>query len=380
MTPRRSRGRRFVLVAAVTVSLVLAALFLGGCSSTATHNGQNPLEPKGQAADKINNLFWPIAIIAVIVGILVIGATVFFALKFRYRVGKNENPRQIHGNTKLEIGWTILPAVLLMAIAVPTIATIFDLAKDPGSNALQVTVTGKQWWWQFQYDDAKVATADELVIPTGRKVQLHLTACQAGQCNVIHSFWVPELNGKRDVVPGHNNELTIEADKPGTFLGQCAEYCGLSHANMRFRVIAKSPADFDSWVSDQQQGPVQPLLGSDGKTPSGDAQQLIATKYQCTNCHVLDDSSKVAYGPNLTHLASRSTFASGYYQLDRKNLIQWILDAPSMIPMESADCRLPVGQGVCTGMPSFTKNTPKGQPTMTRTEAERIADFLLEQK
>ena len=95
---------------------------------------------------------------------------------------------------------------------------------------------------------------------------------------------------------------------------------------------------------------------------------------------MLDDPSKVAYGPNLTHLAGRSTFASGYYKLDRKNLIEWILDAPSMIPMESEGCRLPVGQGVCTGMPSFTKNTPKGQPTMTRAEAEQIADFLLELK
>src|SRR5262249_26048766 len=151
-------------------------------------------------------------------------------------------------------------------IAVPTVSTIFKLADDPGPSALQVTVVGKQWWWQFNYPDAKVVTSGELIIPTGRPVHLSLTSCsdtlggtpEQPACNVIHSFWVPELAGKKDVVPGHHNTMTIEADKPGTFLGQCAEYCGLSHANMRFRVIAKSPDDFESWLSDQQAGPVEP--------------------------------------------------------------------------------------------------------------------------
>ena len=205
-------------------------------------------------------------------------ATVVLAIKFRYRPGKNENPKQIHGNTKLEIGWTIVPALILAVIAVPTVSTIFDLAKDPGPSALQVTVEGKQWWWQFSYPDQKVVTADELVIPAGRPVKVHLTACDgtgdAKTCNVIHSFWVPELNGKKDVVPGHDNWTTIEADKPGTYLGQCAEYCGLSHANMRFRVIAKTKEDFAQWVSEQQQGPAVPLFEDDGTTPAGDAQKL----------------------------------------------------------------------------------------------------------
>jgi cytochrome c oxidase subunit 2 len=129
---------------------------------------------------------------------------------------------------------------------VPTISTIFDLADQSDATALEVTVVGKQWWWQFEYTDAKVVTADELVIPTGRKVHLKLKACEQDTCNVIHSFWVPELSGTRDVVPGRTNELTLNADEPGTFLGQCKEYCGLSHANMRFRVIAKTPKDFET--------------------------------------------------------------------------------------------------------------------------------------
>jgi len=380
MTPRRSRGRRLVLV----VSALLAVV-LGGCAhASGNHNGQNTLDPKGPAAQKIYNLFLPVFGIAAFVGILIVGATVYIAIRYRYRPGKNENPKQIHGNTKLEIGWTILPALILAVIAVPTVSTIFDLAKDPGPTALNVVVEGKQWWWQFSYPDQKVVTADELVIPTGRPVKVHLTACDgtgtAKTCNVIHSFWVPELNGKKDVVPGHDNWTTIEADNPGTYLGQCAEYCGLSHANMRFRVIAKSPADYQQWVDEQKQGPVNPLYESDGTTPAGPTQELIVKTFQCTNCHIFDDSSKATYGPNLTHLASRTVFASGSYPLNKQNLTRWVRDAPSMIPMSSQGCRLPPGKGICVGMPSFINNTPPGEKTMTQQQAEDIADFLLEQK
>jgi cytochrome c oxidase subunit 2 len=147
---------------------------------------------------------------------------------------------------------------------------------------------------------------------------------------------------------------------------------------MRFRVIAKSPADFQQWLSEQQQGPVNPLT-EDGE-PAGPTQKLIVNTFQCVNCHVFDDSSQASYGPNLTHFASRTTFASGAYPLTRDNLVQWVRNAPSMIPMESQDCRLPPGDGICVGMPSFIENTPPGQQSMTQQQAEDIADFLLEQK
>jgi cytochrome c oxidase subunit 2 len=388
MTPRRSRGRRLVLVAVAAVGLVL-----GACSEV-DNNGQNSLKPKGPQAQKIHDLFVPILIIAIVVGIAIIVATVFLALKFRYKKGTNENPKQVHGNTRLEIGWTVLPALLLAIIAVPTVATIFDLAENPGPQALQVHVVGKQWWWEFKYPDAKVVTADELIIPTGRDVYVKLDACEGSgtskTCNVIHSFWVPELSGKKDVVPGQTNTLTLNADKPGTYLGQCAEYCGLSHANMRFRVIAKSPADFQEWLSEQQQGPVNALnvadpADPDKQIPAGPTQELLvdSKNFGCVNCHIFDDSSQASYGPNLTHLASRTTFAGGAYPLNRDNLISWVMDAPSMIPMSSQDCRLPAGQGICVGMPSFihdTPTTPPGYKAMTHQQAEDIADFLLEQK
>jgi cytochrome c oxidase subunit 2 len=379
MTPRSARGRRIALAVAV----LLVPAVLAGCGDEIKNNRQNSLEPKGPAATTIDNLFKPVAIVAILVGIFIIAATIYVALKFRRRPG-NENPKQVHGNTRLEIGWTIVPALILAIIAVPSVAAIFKLAENPGPKALQVTVVGKQWWWEFHYPDAKVVTADELIIPANRPVHLHLAACSKTipeGCNVIHSFWVPELAGKKDVVPGQENTLTIEADKPGTFLGQCAEYCGLSHANMRFRVIAKTADDFDTWLQEQQQGPAQAVTVTDStgkQVPANSAADLMINTFGCASCHQLEDSSQASFGPNLTHLASRTVFASGSYELDHTNLVNWLLNAPGMVPMSSQGCR-EIPQGICVGMPSFTENTPKGQPVMTPDQAAEIADFLLGQ-
>ena len=377
-----SRRKRWVGPAVV---LGLSSLLLAACS--AEDNGQNSLKPEGPQAHKIYNLFTPVFFVSVVVGVLVLGAVVVFALRFRYRPGKNENPKQIHGSTPLEIGWTIVPALILAVVAVPTIITIFDLSKEPTGDVVNVTAVGKQWWWEFKYPEQDVVTANELVIPAGRPVRVNLTACDESlpnKCNVIHSFWVPELNGKRDVVPGRKSFTTIEADKPGTYLGQCAEYCGLSHANMRFRVIAKEPQEFDRWIGEQQQGPTVPFqVGTGAQTqPAGPAQELMSTKFQCTNCHSVGDSKVSSYGPNLTHLAGRTTFASGYYELTRDKLVQWVHNAPGLIPMESKACREPgePAAGKCVGMPSFSRDTPAGQPTMTQQEAEQIADYLLQLK
>jgi cytochrome c oxidase subunit II len=351
---------------------VLLAGLVAVLAACGNDNGQNSLDPKGPNAEKIDNLFIPILILAIVIGIAVVTATVVFAIKFRHREGKPDNPKQIHGSTPLEIGWTIVPALILAVVAVPTIATIFDLAKEPkGPNVLQISVDGEQWWWQFQVpkqpmNDKKVVTSTELHIPVGTKVYLSQRST-----NVIHSFWVPELNGKKDVVPGRTNHNTIIASKPGTFLGACAEFCGLAHADMRFRVIAQPMSEWRQWLADQQGGPAQPW--------SGDIQQLTAQKYQCTNCHIFDDSTKTNFGPNLTHLGSRSTFAGGTYKVSHKNLVNWVMDAPSMVPMQSKDCRQPP-PATCVGMPSFTRNTPKGQPVMTRADANTIVDYLLGEK
>lgn len=378
MTQRRPR--RTWLAAAVGV----LALALAACSTeSGPRNHQNSLRPKGRYAREIGDLFTPVLWVAVIIGALIIGAVVFIAIRYRARPGRDDRPKQIHGSTKLEISWTIVPAVILLIVGVFTIRTIFSLAQAP-SHPLQVTVVAKQWWWQFEYPSAaggkkKVVVADELRIPTNRDVEITLKACDTSLpggppgkpgCNVIHSFWVPSLAGKRDVVPGRENTMKLRADEAGTFLGQCAEYCGLSHANMRFRVIAEPKADFDAWLTGQLHGPTAKLAD----TPKVD--DLFNSKFACSNCHTTEDSSLSTYGPNLTHLASRSTFASGYYKLTRPKLIEWLLDAPSLVPMQSALCRLPP-PAACVGMPSFTKDTPKGYPVMTRRDAATLADYLL---
>ena len=372
----RSRRKRLILLA---MGLLTLALLVAGC--TGPSNQQNSLRPSGEEATQIDNLFVPVTVVATIIGVFITVATIYCAVRFRARPGRDDRPKQTHGNTALEIGWTLIPAVILAVIAVPTVSLIFQLNDAPAKNALEVTAVGKQWWWQFDYPatggGTKVVTANELHVPVGREVNMTLTACDPsipGECNVIHSFWVPELNGKRDVVPGRENTLTFTATETGTFLGQCAEYCGLSHANMRFRVVVQTRGDFEDWLDAQRDGPAVTV------EEAGAAGKLYAEKFACTNCHAAEDSSISSYGPNLTHLASRKTFASGYYPLTRQNLIDWIYDAPSMIPMESQDCRLGLGvPGVtCVGMPSFSENTPKGQPTMTRAEAAAIADYLLE--
>ncbi len=251
------RGTLFALVAGI-------ALVAAGCSSN--NNGQNSLKPAGRNAQLISDLFLPVLGVAIVVGVLVVGATIVFALKFRHREGKNENPKQTHGSTPLEIGWTIVPALILAVVAVPTIATIFKIAEKPQGQVLHATVVGKQWWWQAQYDkqdkvagtniDKPVVTANEIHMIAGVPLELDLKSD-----NVIHSFWIPELGGKQDVIPGREQHITFYADKPGTYLGACAEYCGLSHANMRMRVIAQTKADFDAWMTDQQGGPAQPWTG-----------------------------------------------------------------------------------------------------------------------
>jgi len=361
-----AKHRRRLAVPALAVG---AGLLLAACSGN--ENGQNSLTPRGPAARDIDTLFRLVAGVAAVIGIAVLVATVVVAVRYRQRRDRPDAPRQVHGNTPLEIGWTVVPALILAGLAVPTVRTIFTLAEEPpASERLDVVAVGKQWWWEFQYPrqprfgiDRRIVTSTELHIPAGVPVNVRMISD-----NVIHSFWVPELNGKKDVMPGRRNRLTIEADRPGTYLGQCAEYCGLAHADMRFRVIASRPDAFRAWAAGQQRGPNRPWRG--------EVQQLTAQKYQCVNCHVFDDSSKVALAPNLTHLATRTTFAGGTYALRRADLVRWILDAPSMVPMQSKDCRKPP-PATCVGMPSYVRNTPKGQPVMTRRDAEVIADYLL---
>jgi cytochrome c oxidase subunit II len=359
-----------------------SAVLLGGCGG-GRENGQNVFKPKGPAAHKINNLFTPVAWIAVAVLVFVVGILLVAVVKFRERPGHATNVKQVHGNTPLEITWTVIPALILAVITVPTISTIFDLARKPTGQVVNIDVVGKQWWWQFQYPQENIVTADEFVIPVNTAVRLTLKACDSTlgtgytACSVIHSFWIPELAGKQDAVPGRTSHINMKASKTGTYLGQCAQYCGLAHARMRMRVKVVTASEYASWVASQQAGSSQPFAANN--VAAAGAPTLVTKTYACTNCHVFDDAKKKSYGPNLTHLASREVFASGDLPLTRDNLIKWVMDAPSLIPMQSQKCLQPP-PATCVGMPSFTKNLPSGKQPMSKQDAETIADYLFAQK
>jgi len=306
----------------LTLGMVSLAVVAVACDPNAT---QSSLEPAGEEARKSYDLFVPVFWVAVGIFVLVEGALVLFALRYRHRKGRDAIPPQIHGNTRLEVGWTILPAVILAAVSVPTVAAIFDLTDRP-EGAMQVNVTGQQFWWAYEYPgfeledgSGPVVTANELHIPAGRPVHLELRSE-----DVIHSFWAPRLIGKRDVVPGRLHTWWIEADEPGTYLGQCVEFCGISHANMRLKVVAHDEADWEAWIEDQQRLPDAPR--------SGDATEGATVFDQtCASCHVVNGQfERVQQGsppaPNLTHLFDRECFAGCIFDLDRNELEAWLRD------------------------------------------------------
>jgi cytochrome c oxidase subunit 2 len=376
MLERTHRWRHAVRTAA---GVAAAAVVLASCgNSTGPNNKQNALRPAGPYAQQILDLTKPFFWIAVVIGVLVVGATIYVALRFRVKPGEDRAPTQTHGNTRLEIAWTIVPALILAVMAVPTIATVFDLAKKPTApDTVHVTVSARQWWWQFTYTDPGngVETANELHIPVNTDVSLTLQGPPPGSCpgptcyqnGVIHSFWVPALNGKKDVVPGRHQFLKLKASKTGVFLGQCAEYCGLSHADMRLRVVVQTRAEYDAWVQQQ----LQPLPPNVLKSPPGSnaiSFDSLNSAWTCLNCHSAEPKVPGAVGPNLTHLADRTKFAAEVYATNFDNLWQWVYNAPSRKPMQE-NPKDPLHPKV--GMPNFS------DVGMTQDQAKQIARFLL---
>jgi cytochrome c oxidase subunit II len=299
------RNRR---LAALSASLFV---FLAACAENAP---QDTLEPAGPVARDIDRLINPVFIVAGVVFVLVEGLVLLAMFKFRAKPDSPE-PEQIHGNTRLEVGWTLAPALILLAVAVPTIATIFDLSKRP-ENPISVTVIGHQFWWEYRYDDLGVVTANELRIPTGRPVELTLNSD-----DVIHSYWIAPLAGKTDVVPGRNNRMHLTADKPGEYIGQCTEFCGASHANMRAKAIAMTPADFDAWVASQRAPSVKASAGT-----NGEAGSLLFAQKGCGGCHTVEGVSEGKIGPNLSHFATRTSFAGSIFENNDANLRRWLRD------------------------------------------------------
>jgi cytochrome c oxidase subunit II len=367
--------RRRIAPLALLLPLVL---LLGACASDAP---QDTLQPKGPIARSIDSLWDGVFWVAVVVFVLVEFGVLALALRFRKREGDTDDdlPTQTHGNTKLEIGWTLLPAVMLAVVGFFTLRTLFDINQRDADD-LTIKVTGQQWWWEYEYDvdgdgefTEEVLTANDLVIPAGVDVNLDIESN-----DVIHSYWIPALNGKKDAVPGRTHDLRLNADEAGTYVGQCTEYCGLSHAYMRQRVIALPPDEFETWLADQ---------ADDAEMPTAEQAAAGADLFttQCSGCHLargINDEEFEEAGngeellvagnaPDLTHFATRGTFAGAIFdlwvdedgddiveadeiggELNQAALEAWLRNPPAEKPM-SAPHIPEEGDDPIRGMPSF---------------------------
>lgn len=314
--------------------LLPAALLFTGCDITPglRTDAANTFAYNGYVAHRVGDLFINTFVWAVIVFVVVMG--VFFFALWRFRARPDHPiPSQVHGNTKFELAWTIAPTLVLVIVTVPTIQTLFEL-ENPPSTPLEVEVIGHQWWWEFHYPDQQLTTASDLHIPVGQPVRVSLRSN-----DVIHSFWVPRLAGKRDSfpvpdsTPWRKNHMWFNATDPGTYYGQCAEFCGLEHAQMRFYVVAQPAAEFQAWVQAQKQVPT-------GVT--AEAGQAAFVRGGCIACHVNNTTDTQipnapvpvgqVRGPNLTHVGSRLSLAGGILENNDANLARWLRNPDEVKP------------------------------------------------
>ena len=329
-------------------AIVALAALLSGCGGPFP---QSALRPASDFATSLDDLFRGIFFWAVIVFVLVEGALLVAVFRFRDPEGKR-SAKHVHGNTIMEIAWTIAPAIILVLIAVPTIRTIWEVDRpttDP--DALLIEAVGRQWWWEFRYPELGIVTANEIHVPVGRTVDIRLTSA-----DVIHSFWFPRAGGKRDVIPGHENQLWFKMDPVGVFPGQCAEFCGMSHALMKMEMVSESPEEFAAWVSGQQRSalgtgetapppePGEVAEGEEAPAPQADPldpglRAILDAGNQaflgsgCIACHRIEGTVAAGVlGPDLTHVGSRRTIAAGILENTPENLVRWLRDPAALKP------------------------------------------------
>jgi len=342
----RPSGRRSILKNRTVLFGLIAALFLfaTGCSK----EGMSTWEAFGPVAQKQLDLFNVLLWVMVATFFLVEGVLLYAVIRYRKRPGQ-PRPPQIHGNTTLEVVLTIIPTILVLALGIWSVFALFEIDKPPddGPEPMHVNVTAHQWWFEFEYPDAgngkRIITANDLKIPVDRPITLSLFSD-----DVIHSFWVPKLAGKLDMVPTHENKMWFQADSdkidddlPVTLFGQCAELCGLAHALMRFRVTVMEQTDFDSWAAAYGPPPTNTNKAKQGA-------QIFAAN--CTLCHTIDGPDDPALSasrltgfltggditpvpaPNLTDLRTRNTLAAGIVDLNETTLRQWLHNPEDVKP------------------------------------------------
>jgi len=290
-----------------------------------------PVDPQGPLARSIADLYWLMFGAAIVVLAIVVGALVVAGIRFRERPG--HQARQYHGNNLLELIWTVVPTLMVISFSVLSFQRL-TLVNDVDSGAaMTIQAVGQQWVWNFQYpSESKYALSDgktylsqqaELHIPAGQKIKIELSSK-----DVIHSFYVPKLGGQKDAVPGRATEMWIQADRPGTYAGQCIEFCGTGHADMLITVVAQNPADYDAWLATALKDANR---FSDPAVANG---KEFFTTLACAGCHTIQGLTGGKIGPDLTHIASQKTPIAGIAGLDvnAANLIKWVSNAPSLKP------------------------------------------------
>ena len=261
--------------------------------------------------------------IAICAGIFLVvgGLLAYTVVRFRQRPGDDgQEPPQIYGSNQLESAWTVIPIVTVIVLFLATTRTIYDVqSAAPPADALNVTIVGHQWWWEIRYPELGIVTANELHVPVSELSQRRPTFLKLESADVAHSFWVPQLAGKTDVIPNRENRMWIEPTQPGTYVGNCAEYCGLQHAHMLLRVIVHTNEEFTKWVAEQKQPPAD-----DPQTRAG-RDLFLSTS--CINCHTVRGTQAAGtFGPDLTHLMSREMLGAGTVPNTAEKLRDWVRD------------------------------------------------------
>ncbi len=284
-------------------------------------------DPVSPPAAEIYTLALLVLGICAAIFVVVGGLMVYSIVRFRRRPGDDDRePPQIYGSNPIELAWTVVPLLIVFVLFLVTTRTLLAVQKaPPPPGALHVTVVGHQWWWEFRYPDLGVVTANELHVPVSSAGNRRPTYLRLESVDVIHSVWIPQLNGKTDVIPNRNNSMWIEPMQPGLYLGQCAEYCGTQHAHMLLRVIAQPPAEFDAWVAAQRApAAVDPTVA---------AGRALFQSVACINCHRVGGTvADGVFGPDLTHLMSRDTIGAGAAPNRPATLRDWVTDPDRLKP------------------------------------------------
>jgi cytochrome c oxidase subunit II len=329
--PRRTL-RRYCLygLAALALTFFAVPLFADPPSPV-----PSIFDPYSTPAHDIYHLSLFVLAVCAAIFLIVFTLIVYAAMKYRHRPSDDDSePPQIYGSNQVELAWTVIPVMIVVVLFLASARVIHAVedARLP-SNAIEITATGHQFWWEFEYPKYGFVTANELhvpVSPNGRSLPTHIVLLSA---DTDHSFWVPQLAGKTDLIPNRRNEMWIEPHQVGTFLGQCGQYCGTQHAKMLLSVVVQSPEDFERWVQ-QQKAPAAMVANV------AEGRRVFETN-ACMNCHTIAGTvANGKFGPDLTHLMSRKTIASGAASNDEKNLRLWVQDPDAIKP----GCLMPAMQ------------------------------------